>query len=69
MNTPIIIYSIFLYFTVGVYIACLAGEFDGDHLIAYAIFWPLIMFLFLLAVTRALIKVAIEALYKIILKK
>ena len=69
MNAPIIIYSIFLYFTVGVYIACLAGEFDGDRLIAYAIFWPLIVFLFLLAVTRALIKVAVEALYKIILKK
>ena len=68
MNAPIIIYSIFLYFTVGVYIACLAGEFDGDHLIAYAIFWPLIVFLFLLAVTRALIKVAVDTLYKIIHK-
>lgn len=69
MDISITIGIVCLYFLIGIFIAFLLDEVDGEHLIGYAIFWPLIALLFVVALLVAISIAIVDALYKIILKK
>ena len=69
MDISIAIGIICLYFFIGTFIAVLLHEVDGEHVIGYAIFWPLIALLVVVALLVAISIAIVEALYKIILKK
>ena len=69
MDISIAIGIICLYVLIGIFIAVLLHEVDGEHVIGYAIFWPLIVLLVVVALILAISVAIVEALYKIILKK
>ena len=69
MYIPVAISVICLYFFIGIFIAVLLHEVDGEHMIGYAVFWPLIVLLVVVALLIAISDAIVEALYKIILKK
>ena len=69
MYIPVAIGVICLYFFIGIFIAVLLHEVDDEHMIGYAVFWPLIVLLVVVALLIAISDAIVEALYKIILKK
>ena len=69
MYIPVAIGVICLYFFIGIFIAVLLHEVDDEHMIGYAVFWPLIALLVVVALLIAISDAIVEALYKIILKK
>ena len=69
MYIPVAIGVICLYFFIGIFIAVLLHEVDDEHMIGYAVFWPLIVLLVVVALLIAISIAIVEALYKIILKK
>ena len=69
MYIPVAIGVICLYFLIGIFIAFLLDEVDGERVIGYAIFWPLIVVLVIVSVLIAISIAFVDALYKIILKK
>ena len=69
MDISITIGIVCLYFLIGIFIVFLLNEVDGEHVIGYAIFWPLIVLLFIVALLVAISIAIADALYKIILKK
>ena len=69
MYIPVAIGVICLYFFIGIFIAVLLHEVDDEHMIGYAVFWPLIVLLVVVALLIAISDAIVEALYKISLKK
>ena len=60
---------VFIYFVIGAFVATLIDGWDGDHFIGFAIFWPVIVGLFVVCLVFGIPMAIAQAIHEKICKK